>query len=101
MRLFALFGIATVVAASSSLEHKVKEIHAPAVKEATPVITVIDANKTYAVKYGCAGCPFGVLKTPHAAEWIHPPPQNSLVSASCRGAWASRADNTTDINTCH
>lgn len=87
MRSFSLFGlVAVVVAASSSLEHKVEEIHVPAVQEAAPVITVIDANKTYAVKYGCAGCPFGLLKTPHAAEWIHPPPQNSLVSASRRGA---------------
>jgi hypothetical protein len=82
MRFFGLSSLAAIAAASSSLEHKVEEIHVSAVKEVAPVITVVDLNRTYAVRYECAGCPFGVLKSSHEAEWVHPPPDSSLVSAS-------------------
>ncbi|USP78979.1 hypothetical protein yc1106_06253 [Curvularia clavata] len=83
MHSFVLFNLAAAAAAVSSplssQEHKVETIHTPAAKEAAPIITVVNLNRTYAIQLECLGCPFGILKNPDAVEWQHPPPGNSLM----------------------
>ncbi|EOA87910.1 hypothetical protein ACJQWK_08188 [Exserohilum turcicum] len=84
MRFLTLSSLAAAVVAaasspSSGQEHRVENIEAPPVKDVAPLITVVQKNKTYAVKFECVGCPFGVLRSPHEVQWTHPPPDNSLM----------------------
>lgn len=81
----AFLSLAAAVAASvtpPALSHHVEGIEVPAAKEIIPAITVVEENRAYAVKLECTGCPFVSWKRPREAEWQHPPPDNSLVSAT-------------------
>ena len=84
MRSFVLCRLAALAAAVSSplssQEHTVETI-VPLAKEAAPIITVVDLNRTYAIKLECTACPFGISRSPAVVEWRHPPPDSSLVSA--------------------
>lgn len=84
MHSFIFFSFATAAAAVSSplsgQEDKVATIYTPTAKEAAPIITVVNLNRTYAINLECLGCPFGISKGPDAVEWQHPPPDSSLVS---------------------
>jgi len=78
----AFLSLAAAVAASvtpPALSHHVEGIEVPAAKEIIPAITIVEENRTYAVKLECTGCPFVSWKRPHKAEWQHPPPDNSLM----------------------
>jgi len=82
MHSLAFFSLAAVAAASITppgLSHHVEGIEVPVAKEVIPAITVVQENRTYAVKLECAGCPFVSWQRPHEAEWQHPPPDNSLM----------------------
>ncbi|KAF7577526.1 hypothetical protein A1F96_09677 [Pyrenophora tritici-repentis] len=82
MHSLAYFSLAAVVAASVTppgLSHRVEGIEVPAIKDIIPAVTVVQENRTYAVKLECAGCPFVSWERPHEAEWQHPPPDNSLM----------------------
>jgi len=82
MHSLAFFSLAAVAAASVTppgLSHHVEGIEVPIAKEVIPAITVVQENRTYAVKLECAGCPFASWPRPHEAEWQHPPPDNSLM----------------------
>jgi len=90
MHSLAFFSLAAVAAASVTppgLSHHVEGIEVPVAKEVIPAITVVQENRTYAVKLECAGCPFASGRRPHEAEWQHPPPDNSLVRATPSNAW--------------
>lgn len=73
MRLVLAFGLAAAAAAATSSE---RLVDAP---ESGPEVTVVQPNKSYAVKLECRGCPF-VKTVSHAnVTWEHPPRDNSLV----------------------
>lgn len=44
-----------------------------------PEVTTIKANKSYAVKLECLGCPFAVRDADNQLSWQEPPQENALV----------------------
>jgi hypothetical protein len=57
-----------------------------------------DGGRDYIVKLECVGCPVRVWTSPEKAEWLHPPPNNSLVSVSFGVKKASFANTNQLLN---
>ena len=71
MRLFALLGLSAL--ATAAITRPTTSDHSKAIEE--------EAGREYTVKLECVGCPLRAWTSPHKAEWLHPAPRNSLVSA--------------------
>jgi hypothetical protein len=73
MQVFAALGVFATIAVSAELD----AVAAP--PQLAPVITTIKANKNYAVKLDCLGCPFAIKDADHKVTWQDPPQENALV----------------------
>lgn len=71
MRPFALLGLSAL--ATAAITRPTTSDHNEVIEE--------EAGREYTVKLECVGCPLRAWTSPHKAEWLHPAPKNSLVSA--------------------
>ena len=71
MRSFALFSL--LAAAAAATTPQTTSDHDQVIEE--------EAGREYTVKLECVGCPLRAWTSAQKAEWLRPPPKNSLVSA--------------------
>jgi len=71
MRPFAFLGLSALAAAATT----------PPTASDLDQVTEVEGGREYTVKLECVGCPLRAWTSPHEAEWLHPAPRNSLVSA--------------------
>lgn len=70
MRPCALLGLSVLASAATT---------PPTTSDHDQVIEV-EGGREYTVKLKCAECPLRAWTSSHKAEWVHPPPESSLVS---------------------
>ncbi|KAH6870118.1 hypothetical protein BKA58DRAFT_171611 [Alternaria rosae] len=69
MRPCALLGLSVLASAATT---------PPTTSDHDQVIEV-EGGREYTVKLKCAECPLRAWTSPHKAEWVHPPPESSLL----------------------
>ncbi|KAF1941130.1 hypothetical protein EJ02DRAFT_423350 [Clathrospora elynae] len=77
VRPLAFLSLSAVVAASFTPPIK-HESDPSFIKDLAPVITTVEANRSYVVKLECVGCPFAVIENELHMSWEQPPRDNSL-----------------------